>query len=228
MRDALSTHVVTTTPKDRRSADRDTTVLRIGVITGGARTTFCVLRNVSETGVQVKLYDPLSAGHPVVLRVGDGAPVSGKIVWVNKRHAGIKLDNPLDSAGLMRMREHLDLKRRRAIPRIRTVARAIVRSGGRTFGGQLHNISSVGAKLTAGRALADGESLRLCLPSLPELRAYVCWSEGETFGIRFQSPIPVEVLTEWLATRNRAEADESQSKVGGAPPAVGTGDAPSE
>lgn len=221
MLEALPDQFRLAAPLDRRDRERETTVLRIGVISSQLRTTFCVLRNVSETGVQVKLYDPLTPGEDVILRVGDNEAVSGKIVWIKDRNAGLRLDNPLSAIGLMRMRDHLDNKRRRSTPRVRTSARAIVRSGGRVVGAQLHNISSVGAKLSAGRSLPMGVQLKLSLPDLPELGAFVCWSENDSFGVRFKAPLSVDQLAGWLASRNRVADDVGDCVVLDAPPAVG-------
>ena len=205
--EALSTHGQRDESLNRRRTERETTMLRIGVISSESCTSFCVLRNVSENGIQVKLYDLMPRGEEVIIRVGDGEPVIGRIVWMKDRHAGIRLYNPLGAAGLLRMREHLDDRRRRAIPRVSASALAVIRSGGLTMSAKLHNISSIGAKLSASRCVSVGTQLHLRLPDLPELRAYACWNEGETFGVRFQTPLSVDQLAVWLSSRNRVPDD---------------------
>lgn len=222
MREAISRQFLHQAGVERRRTKRETTVLRIGVISWQLRTTYCVLRNVSQSGLQVKLYDAVPPGEHVLIRVGDCDPLLGEVIWVRDRNAGIQLESPLSAASLLRIREHLDARRRRSIPRVCIDARAIVRSCGRTIRVRVHNISSVGAKVSAVRCLPGGAQLKISLPDLPELQAYVCWSEGGTFGIRFDKPISLGALAEWLALDNRVLGAATNRTAAVAPPVVGT------
>ena len=59
------------TRSDRRSQKRQTMVLRVGLLEAGSRTAFCLVKNISPEGVQVKLYGSLLPDCDVSLKVGD-------------------------------------------------------------------------------------------------------------------------------------------------------------
>lgn len=59
---------------ERRSGKRHTLVLRVAVVDDGKRASFCLLKNISPDGVQVKSYAPLEIGAMVTLFVGEDKP----------------------------------------------------------------------------------------------------------------------------------------------------------
>ena len=186
---------------DRRTCDRVTMVLRVGLLEFEGKSAFCLLRNISSQGVQLKLYAPLALGTKVNLRVGDENIVEGHVAWACDGLAGIDFIRPLDPAALLRVRQAAVSHRRRASPRAQASGFAVLRTGGQEYPAKLCDISASGAKILTARSIKPGGSAILLLPKMPALRAYVRWTCGQDTGLLFETPIPIQIITDWLAWR---------------------------
>ena len=182
---------------DRRAFERPQMVLRVGLLEQQGKSSFCLLRNISPKGVQVKLYSTVSDG-PVGLRVGDECIISGRIVWARNGLAGIAFDDALDPTLLLRVRQVLGPNRRRASPRARASAFAILRTGGREYSAKLCDISTSGAKILTVKPIDPGRNAVLLLPKMPPLRAFVRWTQEQDTGLIFETPIPMHIISQWL------------------------------
>jgi hypothetical protein len=67
---------------ERRALKRETMVLRVGLLESGGKLSFCLVKNISAAGVQVKIYGHISPDSPVALKVGDESPLEGRVIWV--------------------------------------------------------------------------------------------------------------------------------------------------
>ena len=173
-------------------------VLRVAILQQGSASAFCLVRNISPRGVQVKLYGALEAGRDVDLRIGDEQPLSGKVVWVDDENAGIEFGADLEHDALLRVTNRLAPARRRASPRADATARAILRTAGRTLVGQLRDISATGAKIDLGRSVEPGSAVMVTLPELPSVKAYVRWADGQYVGLAVETPLPMQVIAACL------------------------------
>lgn len=176
-------------------------VLRVGILTGAGRSTFCLVRNISPQGVQVRLFGVLAEGSEVHLRLGDEDSLAGRLVWIRDGLAGIEFNEPLDPLTMLRAMQKLAPARRRSAPRVDTFARAVVRTGGKTYAAELRDISTSGAKLRTQRPIHPGPVVMLDLPDLPALRTFVRWFDGNDLGLAFEAPIPIQVIADWINER---------------------------
>jgi hypothetical protein len=183
---------------DRRTHDRPRMVFRVGLLEFGGKTTFCLLRNISPNGAQVKLYSAIPEGSDVSLCVGDEKAVDGRVAWTRNGLAGITFKCPLDATTLLRVKQMEAPQRRRASPRASASGSAILRTGGREYSAKLVDISTTGAKIFTARPIEPGNTAALVLPRLPSLRAFVRWTQGRDTGLTFESPMPIQVIAEWL------------------------------
>ena len=190
---------------DRRSQLRKTMILRVGLLEQAGKPSFCLVRNLSSAGIQVKLYSRAVRG-AVLVRVADERPIPGQIVWVRNGNAGISFDEGVDPATLLRLQQKLGPVRRRSMPRVKATSYAVVRVGGRMVAAVLQDISSMGARVSSSRSLEVGSRAIVRLPDLPELSAHVRWSECSQAGLVFETPIPMQVIAEWLDGRLRVSA----------------------
>ena len=92
------------------------------------------------------------------------------------------------------------------MPRVRTTSHAAMRVNGRKVRAELADISSMGARVTTSRSLEVGTLAFITLPELPEIRAYVRWTDGQESGLVFEPPIPMKVIGQWLDDRLPATA----------------------
>lgn len=186
---------------DRRAHERPTMVFRVGLLEIDGKSTFCLLRNISPNGAQVKLYSAVSEGSDVSLCVGDEQAVDGQVAWVRQGLAGITFKQPLDATTLLRVKQMEAPQRRRTSPRASASGSAILRTGGQTFSAKLIDISTSGAKILTARPIEAGGPAVLALPGLPSLQAFVRWTHGQDTGLVFQTPMLIQVIAGWLMER---------------------------
>lgn len=183
---------------ERRSGKRETMVLRVGLLEANGRSAFCLVKNISASGVQVKLYGTLEPNCEVSLKVGDESPFRGRLLWVRDELGGIRFDEVLDPATLLRVTQKLASTKRRSSPRVASNARAILRTAGKTVPAELCDISASGAKIRTNRPIVPGPWVQLTLPGMPPIRAHVRWVDEDELGLSFETPIPIGVIASWL------------------------------
>lgn len=186
---------------DRRSENRQKMVLRAGLLHQAGKPFFCLVRNLSSTGIQITLYTSTARTGGVVVRIADEEPISGQFVWIKNRSAGISFDESIDSKTLLRLQQKLSPLGRRAMPRVKATSYAALLVGGRTVQAVLQDVTCMGARVTTSRSLEVGADASIRLPDLPEMRASVRWTEGSDSGIAFETPIPLHVISEWIEGR---------------------------
>jgi hypothetical protein len=176
-------------------------VLRVGILNHDSRASFCLVKNISALGVQVKLFGRLIVGSDVELRIGDEDPLPGRGVWVRDQSAGIAFANALEPKILLRVTQRLTAARRRSTPRVNAVSRAILRTAGQTYSADLLDISTSGARVRTRKPIQPGSSIMMCLPDMPSLRAFARWVDGSELGLAFEAPIPIQIMANWLDGR---------------------------
>lgn len=188
------------------SRDPRTLVLRAGLLEQAGKTSFCLVKDISQSGIRAKLYSTGFELGRVKVRIADAGPVLGEIVWIADEHAGIAFGDTAGRDAMRRLRREPRPDARRSVPRVATAARAIVRSGGRAFAAELCDISSFGAKVRTRRSLKPDRAAVVDIPDLPSIRAYVRWSDGQDSGLEFATPIPMQVIGHWIDQRLRVSA----------------------
>lgn len=189
--------------EERRKEARYTLILRAGVLEQGEKSSFCLVKNISTTGVQLKIYTRPVLHSNATLRVADEQPVTGRISWINDDYAGMSLDEELDAATLLRVQQKLRSNKRRALPRMSVEESVLLRTGGRVVRGSVRDISSLGMRVIADAKLEAGARTMLELAGLPSISAYVRWTEGDEAGLAFETPIPIQIIAHWTEGRGR-------------------------
>lgn len=186
---------------ERRSSVREALVLRIGVISSAERMSFCLVKNISTTGILVKLFGQVALDDRVFVRVGDEEAIAGRVAWVKDRSAGIEFTEELPPAALLRAAQKLLPTRRRSSPRINTAARVIVRTGGHCCQATLCDVSATGARVQLSRPIQISSTAMITLPDFPPMRAFVRWQDDRELGLAFETVIPIEVIANWVNDR---------------------------
>ena len=188
---------------ERRKEARYTLILRAGVLDQAGKTSFCLVKNISTTGVQLKTYSKPLLEVTASVRVADEPPIAGHIAWINGDNAGMSLDDELDAATLLRVQQKLRPNKRRALPRVNVDGAAILRTGGHIIRATVRDISSLGARVRLEAQLSPGTRTIVEFSELPSIRAYVRWSDGDEVGLAFETPIPMQIIAHWLEGRSR-------------------------
>lgn len=192
--------------EERRREARYTLILRAGVLEQEGKTSFCLVKNVSAAGVQLKVYTQPLLNAAVSLRVADEQPVTGRLAWIKNDTAGISLAEDMDAVTLLRVQQKLRPSRRRAFPRMCVEASAILRTSGRVHRATVHDISSLGVRLRAKAKLQAGDRTIVEFADLPSINAFVRWTDGDEAGLYFETPIPMQIIAQWIEGRVRVIA----------------------
>lgn len=184
---------------DRRSANRHQLVLRVGLLEQDGRSIFCLVRNISSTGVQIRHYGRVVEGASASLRVGDEDAIPGTLVWSRNELAGLEFEQPLNPQALLRMEQKLRGHRRRTAPRVNTALGGSLRTGGMRHFVTLCDLSIMGARVRTKKRIVFGERIVIEVPGLPSLQAHVRWSDGAEHGLAFQTPIPMQIIADLLS-----------------------------
>jgi PilZ domain len=184
--------------RERRSNKREIMILRAGLLEQDGKPFFCLVRNVSSTGIQAKLYGASARRGDVIVRVADEEPIAGRIVWIRNGNAGIAFDGGIDPTILLRLQQKLTPAKRRSMPRVKATSYGALLIDGRIIQAVLRDISSLGARVTTSRSLEVGALASIRLPNLPEMKAYVRWTECSNSGLVFETPIPMHIIGQWI------------------------------
>src|SRR3954452_17931275 len=102
--------------EERRKDERYTLILRAGLLEQEGRTAFCIVKNISVRGVQLKVYTQPLLDARTSLRIADDHPATGRIAWIKNDTAALILHEELDSPTLLRVEQKLRPNPRRGFP----------------------------------------------------------------------------------------------------------------
>jgi len=187
---------------ERRSNPRQKMVLRVGLLQAGGRTSFCIVKNISPAGVQVKLYGNFQPGSEVALTVGDESPIHGLLKWVRAPLGGIEFNQTLAPRSLLRVTQKLSPSRRRSSPRAALAAHVVLTVNGRSSWGELCDISTSGARIKTRSAVRRDSNVLLGIRGMSPLRAFVRWCDDGELGLSFAAPIPMEIIAAWMGEQD--------------------------
>lgn len=186
---------------ERRKEARYTLILRVGVLEQDGKSSLCLVKNISSSGIQLRCYARPVVDAPASIRVADEPALRGRLVWMEGDIVGMSFDEELDAAALLRVQQKLRPNRRRTTPRVNVKAAACLRTGGRIYSAAVCDISSMGARIKTNSPLKPGDRAIVTLSDLPALESFVRWSEGDEAGLVFETPIPMQIIAHWIDGR---------------------------
>lgn len=181
--------------REQRSGQRFTLLLRAGKLVTRAGEFLCLLRDVSDRGLKVRLFHELDIDAGCEIELGDGERLALECVWQRDRQAGFRFaDGPRDVQRLIE--EAGPFPKRHLRVRIDPPLPLLLSADGLSEAGHLCDISQHGAAVVAERRLALGAQVRLAAPQLPALHARVRWRRGAMHGLVFQEGFRLDALAE--------------------------------
>lgn len=167
-----------------RAAPRVTLLLRLGKLVVDGAEYPCVLRDVSHSGIRVRLFRSLRAGKAYELELGFGTRFAIEPVWQRDGEAGFRFcDGPVDLARIVE--EHGSLPRRQLRLRLARPIPIGLITGETTLPGLLHDLSQHGARVEAGPGLALRQAVSIELPTMPPILARLRWRRLPEHGLVF-------------------------------------------
>ncbi|HMO68870.1 MAG TPA: PilZ domain-containing protein [Novosphingobium sp.] len=189
-------------PADLRGAPRFSLLIRAAKLVSEQGEFLCVVRDVSETGVRLKLFHPLPAQARLALELGNGEIYFIEKVWEDGDHAGFRFSAPIDVAAFIAEPE----TRPRKEVRLSLRARARLDAGPLIEMVTLTSLSQHGAGFEAQSHLAVGELIKLTCPGMPALIGTVAWRSSPGYGVVFQSYVGMAELARMAAALQTGES----------------------
>lgn len=200
-----------------RTAERFTLMLRVAKLVSSQGEYPCVIRDVSATGLRIRLFHQLPAEKHLVLILGNGDSYFIENVWNNEAEAGFQFSARIDVAAFMaessrypkrQVRLAVDLP---ATLAMREFASPVV----------IRDLSQHGARIESERELFLGQHVRLKAQHLPQMFASVRWKTGLNYGVVFQNGFKLDELARAIwAIREPAERSAAQLAQAPAAPAI--------
>ena len=177
-----------------REAPRFTLMLRAGKLVGENTEFLCILRDVSATGMRVKLFHPLPPLDRFEIELLGGERYTLLPIWEEGGHAGFRFgEAPVEVDALLAA---INAQGRRRQVRLQVEAPALVHVDGVAFPAHIENISQHGARITCATFLALGQRLRLEGQGVPPRTATVSWRRDGAYGLVLEETFRLEELAQ--------------------------------
>jgi hypothetical protein len=201
--------------EDSRAAPRFTLMLRTAKLVGKTGEFLCIIRDISATGVRLRLFQDLAMEQELALELSNGDRHFVEIIWARDGEAGFRFATPIDVAGFIT--EASPYPRRQI--RLSFNLPAILTAGDDSGPVMIHDISQQGAGIESDRILAIDQLVRLegqGLPGLhaPGLYAKVRWRRHPDYGLVFEQTFRLDELAR-LAGAMQAAAAQAVPEMAG-------------
>ena len=180
----------------QRGAQRFNLLIRTAKLACETGEFLCVIRDVSATGVRLKLFHHLPPDRHLALELGNGEVYFVERVWERDGHAGFRFSAPIDVESFI---AEVSPFPRRPV-RLRLQIPATVTALGVQADAVIRDLSQRGAGIETGRLLAKGQPLTLDAPGMPQVTARVAWRNGRFYGLAFERVFTLEELARLSAS----------------------------
>ena len=183
---------------EQRGTERFRLLLRVGKLRTSGGEFLCVLRDVSDHGIKVRVFHKVPKDALCELELGGGECFRLTRIWQKNDQAGFRFaDGPVAVDRLIAEvgpfpKRHIRLRLHRPVP-------LLLITEGVTLPAQLCDISQHGAALTLDQRLAIGRQVRIESLYFPALHARVRWRRGGLHGLVFQEGFRFDALAELAA-----------------------------
>ncbi len=177
---------------DLRAAPRFTLLIRAAKLIAPGGEFVCVIRDVSETGISVRLFHRVPDGEQIELHMPGGGQYALTPVWSRDREAGFEFAKRVDVAQLIHEVGEYP-KRGMRLGLCFPVALSTLAGPAH---GVVENLSQQGARFTSDAMFAIDQTIRIaveddCVP-FPEVRAKIRWRREHEYGVVFDDTLSLE------------------------------------
>lgn len=192
-----------------RGAERLTLMLRVAKLIGERGEMPCIIRDVSTSGVRLRLFHPL-AERRLALELANGDFYFVERVWEDGNEAGFRFAAAIDVAAFIA--EASPYPRRPL--RLRTSIPAVLSLQGGTRAVTLHDFSQNGARIACAHPLAFDQRLRIDAEGLPTIEARVRWCSHPEYGVVFERSFRLDDFARLVAALPGSDDDTPGAKGG--------------
>ncbi len=168
-------------PAELRAAPRFTLLIRAARLVSGQGEFVCVIRDVSETGVSVRLFHQLPSCETIELHMPGGEFYEIRNVWTKGNEAGFEFTKAVNVAQLVHEANEYP---KRGL-RLGMYFPVTVSTLAGTCEAVVENLSQQGARIECDEIFAIDQTLRVVGEGFKEVRAKVRWRRDRHYGLVF-------------------------------------------
>lgn len=175
---------------DQRTSSRVSLVIRGAKVICPLGEFLCIIRDVSETGVRLKLFHQLPLASEFALELANGEKLRIVPIWWEADEAGFR------SAGKIDVRHFVaepSAYPKRSL-RLKISHRITVCAGATRASAEIRDISRQGALIICDQPLALSQRIVISGNGLPDLDATVRWRNQNAYGIALENIFTFEEL----------------------------------
>jgi hypothetical protein len=173
-----------------RGAQRFTLLIRSAKLVCESGEFMCIIRDVSVTGLRLRLFHALPSDLRMALELSNGEIYFIERVWERDSHAGFRFAAPIDVQSFIA--EVSPYPRRQM--RLRLQFPALLTAEGEAVAATVCDLSPQGARIACARYLALGQRITLQSDVFPAVLAKVCWRSTSVYGLVFEQIYTLEEL----------------------------------
>lgn len=166
---------------DLRGAPRYTLLIRAAKLVCPQGEFVCVIRDVSSTGISVRLFHPLPKSDHIALELRSGEIYEVGRRWEKGVAAGFQFSSPVDVAKVV---AEVGQFPKRGL-RLGIEFPAIVTTLTGRCGATIKNVSQQGARIECEALLAIDQTVRIESEHMREVRAKIRWRRDTDYGLVF-------------------------------------------
>lgn len=166
---------------DSRITPRFTLLIRAAKLICQQGEFICVIRDISSTGVSLRLFHALPRCDSFVLEFQTGHCSKVRNVWGSGREGGFAFLEPID---VMDVINEMGCFPKRGV-RLGLEFLATIVTHAQDVPAMVHNLSQQGARIRLDSPLAIDQTVRIKGPGLNEVRSKVRWRRGGEYGLVF-------------------------------------------
>ncbi|MEP5937777.1 MAG: PilZ domain-containing protein [Erythrobacter sp.] len=182
-----------------RSAPRFSLLIRAAKLVSGQGEFVCVIRDVSATGISVKLFHKLPQGAELDLELQCGEVYRIKLVWEREGEAGFQFVEQIDVEQFVSEVGSFPKRGLRLNIEISTTVKTLTERSAAT----IKNLSQQGARFECDTMFALDQNLRIENNRMGEFYAKVRWRRDAEYGVVFDD---VMTLGDFARTAARLQA----------------------
>ena len=172
-----------------RTAPRFTLLIRAAKLVTSHGEFVCVIRDVSQTGLSVRLFHALPTGNPIELHMPGGSAYELNTVWERENEAGFEFVEEIDVAKFV---NEAGAFPKRGL-RLGLCFPVKVNTLTQSCEGIVENLSQQGARFSCDTLFAIDQNIRIeCLErevGFGEVRAKVRWRRDREYGVVFDDTL---------------------------------------
>lgn len=178
--------------REQRSAPRFTLLIRAAKLVNGDAEYLCIVRDVSESGLSVRLFHSLPAAGELTLELPNGDRHMLERVWEEPGRAGFRFVGKPD---LERLIEGPSPYGKRGV-RVRLQVPCELLLGTTAVPATIVDLSQQGARISTLERLALLQRVKVRAEGMPEITGKVRWRRGDDHGLTFEDTLQFTQLAE--------------------------------